>query len=511
MEYNVYSNMILYWQTCTHSLPWKHQNQAMPQVPTYSKELSHALKSFEELKAKQSTYDAVHYENSYTDGFKVGIEGLPSQKEKIISKQGASFNLLLVGQSGLGKTTFVNTLFGTSLLPNIWHNVEELKPNVTFDKTTKITSHKVHLTENGFDLDFTVVDTPGFCDFIDNQFSHLPITDYIDEQLRLYMFQEEQPDRKKLIDNRVHACLYFINPTSKGLCPADVEALKNISNRVNLIPVIAKSDTLTSTELSEVKMLVKQIIDGQNIKICEFIEDQEVKENILKDIPYALICSESQVLKDNGNYSVRGRKYDWGIAEVENPQHCDFTKLREVLMSNNMIDLISTTEKYYESCRNKLVTTRFKKAKELGEENKDQVPEFPYADLNFDEPDKNSVDDCFKVLSKYNKYKVDDLVIEWSPLFIQKQFSQKQRLQEVVAFEEKKFKDWKRALFAKQSSFNDEIEELHGQIKTLQACISHLKGHSILKNLDELEIKAESKPVEAENARPHNNIEAAEA
>ncbi|KAH3679786.1 hypothetical protein WICPIJ_008520 [Wickerhamomyces pijperi] len=481
----------------------------MTNVSPYSKELHQAIQSYEELKTSQSKNAAPQNKDSFTEGFKVGIGGLPLQKEKTIAKQGASFNLLLVGQSGLGKTTFVNTLFGTSLLPNIWHNVEEVKPNVKFDKTTRITAHKVHLTENGFDLDFTVVDTPGFCDFIDNQFAYLPITEYIDEQLRLYMFQEEQPDRKKLVDNRVHACLYFINPTSKGLSPVDVEALKNISNRVNLIPVIAKSDTLTANELNEVKVLVKQIIDGQNIKICEFIEDQDVKDNILKDIPYALIGSESQVLKGNGNYSVRGRKYSWGIAEVENPQHCDFIKLRDVLMSNNMIDLISTTEKYYESCRVKLITTRFKKAKEQDDQN--LSPEYADSNLDFDDPDKNGVDNVLKVLSKFNKPRVDDLVIEWSPLFIQKQFVQKKRLHEVVAFEEKKFKDWKRALFSKQTSFNDEIEQLHDQIKSIQATISKLKSHSHTppQHSDESDEKIDVPSLEEDHLPIHEEIESA--
>jgi septin family protein len=40
---------------------------------------------------------------------------------------------------------------------------------------------------------------------------------------------------------------------------------------------------------------------------------------------------------------VRGRQYKWGTVEVENPLHCDFVYLRELLISTNMQDLIDAT------------------------------------------------------------------------------------------------------------------------------------------------------------------------
>ncbi|CCH45506.1 Septin-14 [Wickerhamomyces ciferrii] len=409
--------------------------------------------------------------------YSVGIDVLPLQTQNLKAKNGDVFNLLLVGESGLGKTTFVNTLFGTSLLPSVWHNVEEITPNVKFDKTTSIVRHTAHLTEDDFNLDFTVIDTPGFGDFVDNSFGFVPITNYIDDQLRLYMFQEEQPNRTKLKDNRVHACLYFIKPTSKGLSPLDIEALKHISNRVNLIPIISKADSLTHNELKELKKTIKEIVEVQNIKICEFIEDEEVKKDILKNIPYSIIGSESVVINEDNNTTIRGRKYKWGIAEVENEKHCDFIKLRDTLMAKNMVDLISSTESYYESCRNKLAKTRIKQARDTLEDNES------IKHLNFDDPDKNGLQNQ-KILSKFNKPFVDELVIEWSPIFIQQQLTQKKKFTQIVQFEEKKFKDWKKALFAKQSTFNGEIEEIHQQIKSLNNSITLLK-HPIKDGEDE--------------------------
>ena len=40
---------------------------------------------------------------------------------------------------------------------------------------------------------------------------------------------------------------------------------------------------------------------------------------------------------------IRGRQYPWGVVQVENENHCDFTKLREMLIRTNMEDLRDTT------------------------------------------------------------------------------------------------------------------------------------------------------------------------
>ncbi|KAG1122284.1 hypothetical protein G6F42_011629 [Rhizopus arrhizus] len=45
----------------------------------------------------------------------VGIAHLPNQRHKIVSKRGANFTLMVWGESGVGKTTFVNTLFTTGI------------------------------------------------------------------------------------------------------------------------------------------------------------------------------------------------------------------------------------------------------------------------------------------------------------------------------------------------------------------------------------------------------------
>lgn len=40
-----------------------------------------------------------------------------------------------------------------------------------------------------------------------------PIVDNIESRFDAYLEQENRVNRLKLVDNRVHACIYFIQPT----------------------------------------------------------------------------------------------------------------------------------------------------------------------------------------------------------------------------------------------------------------------------------------------------------
>ena len=112
------------------------------------------------------------------------------------------------------------------------------------------------LEEKQFNVKLSVIDTPGFGDYTNNRDSWMPIIDFIDDQHESYMRQDQQPKRQELSDMRVHCCLYFIRPTGHTLKPLDIEVMKRLGTRVNLIPVIAKADTMTPTDLHKFKKRV---------------------------------------------------------------------------------------------------------------------------------------------------------------------------------------------------------------------------------------------------------------
>lgn len=397
--------------------------------------------------------------------YHIGIDSIPLQKETFIEKNGVQFTMMVVGQSGLGKTTFINTLFGTSLLPTVWES-DMTERGVT--KTTKIVRHESELVENGFTLRYTVIDTPGFGDLADNNFSWSPIVNYIDEQYRSYIFQEEQPLRASLKDNRIHCCLYFINLTRNGLSALDIAAMEEISKRVNLIPVIAKIDGLTSADLEMYKRKIRETLQKQEIKVCSFLDQNHPNcQTIFDTYPFGIVCSDEMVTNNEGKL-VRGRKYKWGNVEVENPLHSEFTALRTVLMSKNLVDFAVGCENYYEKCRSHILLSRIQQAKTNCPDHLDLT------NLDLDNPDQNGLEN-YKFYEAFNKKFMDDLIIEWSPEFIHKQWEAKKRLSEIVSMEEKRFKDWKQDLLNKQNLFNHEIEDLHTIVQQIRSECNELE------------------------------------
>ncbi|KAJ8302464.1 hypothetical protein KUTeg_018860 [Tegillarca granosa] len=251
----------------------------------------------------------------------------------------SNFEIFKPRESGLGKSTLINSLFLTDLYA------------ADYPETTHVS-----LKENGVQLRLTVVDTPGFGDAVDN------ITDFIDNKYDEYLNSESRVNRTTTPDTRVHCCLYFIAPTGHGLKPLDVEFMKRLHDKVNIIPLIAKADTLTPDECREFKKTILNEIAQHKIKIYEFPECEDEEENkLLKKlrdrVPFAVVGSNRVI--EAGGKRVRGRQYPWGIVEVENLEHNDFIALRNMLIRTHMQDLKDVTNNvHYENFRyNRLAPT----------------------------------------------------------------------------------------------------------------------------------------------------------
>jgi septin 7 len=64
----------------------------------------------------------------------VGFHNLPNQYHRKSLKKGFQFTLMVVGESGLGKSTLINSLFNTSLYPDR----EAKEPTPDTPKTVEI-------------------------------------------------------------------------------------------------------------------------------------------------------------------------------------------------------------------------------------------------------------------------------------------------------------------------------------------------------------------------------------
>jgi len=202
---------------------------------------------------------------------------------------------------------------------------------------------------------------------------------YIKDQHSAYLRKELTAMRDRYIqDTRIHCCLYFINPTGHSLRPIDVTVMKKLSEVVNVVPVIAKADSLTLEERESFKQKVStasikwrgDVADqlyqpdyrsGQSSSITVSASIRLIQTSMMKRrcssmrafvyvsvlvsdryclsaltwvraqnmIPFAVVGSESNVII--GGKAVRGRKNRWGVVNVEDETHCEFVSLRNFL------------------------------------------------------------------------------------------------------------------------------------------------------------------------------------
>uniref|UniRef100_A0A8C9SYP9 Septin 12 n=1 Tax=Scleropages formosus TaxID=113540 RepID=A0A8C9SYP9_SCLFO len=283
----------------------------------------------------------------------VGIEAVLDQMRRKAMKTGFEFNIMVVGQSGLGKSTLVNTLFKSKVSrKSCTPNYEEKIP-----KTVQLQSVSHVIEEKGVKMKLTVIDTPGFGDQINNNNCWEPIVKYINEQYEKYLVEELNVSRKRRIpDTRVHCCVYFLPPTGHWLRPIDVEFMKRLGKIVSIVPVIAKADTLTMEERLEFKETIRHNLQANGIQVYpqrEYDEDAEDRirnDKIRENIPFAVVGTDKEH-QVNGN-KVLGRKTKWGIIEVENVAHCEFANLRDLLIRSHLQDLKDVTHDiHYETYR----------------------------------------------------------------------------------------------------------------------------------------------------------------
>ncbi|XP_030671719.1 septin-5 isoform X3 [Nomascus leucogenys] len=247
----------------------------------------------------------------------VGFATLPNQVHRKSVKKGFDFTLMVAGESGLGKSTLVHSLF----LTDLYKDRKLLSAEERISQTVEILKHTVDIEEKGVKLKLTIVDTPGFGDAVNNTECWKPITDYVDQQFEQYFRDESGLNRKNIQDNRVHCCLYFISPFGHGLRPVDVGFMKALHEKVNIVPLIAKADCLVPSEIRKLKERIREEIDKFGIHVyqfpeCDSDEDEDFKQQdreLKESAPFAVIGSNT-VVEAKGQ-RVRGRLYPWGIVE----------------------------------------------------------------------------------------------------------------------------------------------------------------------------------------------------
>jgi septin 4 len=177
----------------------------------------------------------------------------------------------------------------------------------------------------------------------------------------------------------------------------DLEMMRRLHKKVNIVIVITKADTLTQSEVKRLKANILRDVEANGIQLyrfpeCDSDEDEDFKRQdaeMKQSIPFAVVGSNT--IFEVGGKKFRGRQYPWGVVDgkmiyffdlcrsfqmffpsislsfhstVENPLHSDFIKLRTMLISTHMQDLNDTTQDvHYENFRAQCIAQMAQNAK----------------------------------------------------------------------------------------------------------------------------------------------------
>ncbi|KAG0007041.1 hypothetical protein BGZ65_011062 [Modicella reniformis] len=386
---------------------------------------------------------------------------------------------MVAGFTGLGKTSFIRTFYGTlnprslvtgglksktssaNLLgdasnksptsPTSPNGIPPVRPNGAKESVAYVTGQLVR-TMNSFEalfeidegidkINLTLVDTPGFVGTDEVIDSHCDeILRYIEYQFDLTLAEERKVRRNpKAIDNQIHACLYFIDHSSPrlGLSDADIRVLKRLGTRVNLIPVIARGDTLTRAQNKKLKRAILNDAAQNQIEFFQFMssklakklllqksEDQkkkrisrqgpgddeeaaeqgltneteeeddddedeedwdpeylEEKSHLQSLVPFTVIAQEEdgvEVQDENGKI-IQGREFPWGVLNCLDSKHCDLANLRSALLSSHRQELKELTYGYfYEKYRTEKLLARTKSQQIAHQQQQQQQQQQPH-------------------------------------------------------------------------------------------------------------------------------------
>lgn len=286
------------------------------------------------------------------------------RKRKTIKKL-INFSIMIVGESGLGRSTLINSLCGGNpIVPTSLTATQD-----AFTKKLTLRLENVELEDNlGHKISLNIIDTPNFANAIDCDEDFKIVVDFIRHQYDEVLLEESRVKRNpRFKDGRIHVLIYMVNATGHGLSEIDVKFMQHVSNLVNVIPVIAKADALTLHELKLNKELILEDLNNYGIKYYKFNE-YEYEEDYIDDeiiaynkylnllIPFAVIgANKYQDSPDDDEDMLKLRVLNSVWAKpinVELPEFNDFTILKNVLLISHLNEFKELThDVIYENYR----------------------------------------------------------------------------------------------------------------------------------------------------------------
>ncbi|WIA23027.1 hypothetical protein OEZ86_009942 [Tetradesmus obliquus] len=288
-------------------------------------------------------------------------------------------NFMVVGESGLGKTTFINNLVSSYTTTGKTHDGSStsLADFQSDPDRLKTVLEPMEVREAGRRLHVTVQDMPGWADDINLvRFLRIMVTFILAQRAKDYELLAggralTESAMCGQLQNSITACVYFLTP--HRVKKVDLIMMSALSQLVTVIPVVAKADTMTDEELATFRQEIRtrlaapfKYVHSKTLAPLDFNKfafDKCVMNALgLKDdmMPLAIITSNKhEPVEDASLLSQLGlqansekveqpvRQYKWGQAYALNREHSDLIVLKRLLLGDRVDSLYAMLDQSY--------------------------------------------------------------------------------------------------------------------------------------------------------------------
>lgn len=310
-------------------------NRAYPKesiLDKFFRELSPTHSSPNELISSDShsnsTVKSVYFESAgsqkpinveeHETEMQVILQARRAKLARTVATNQIQFNLLVVGDTGSGKTTFVHSVLAAKF--GISHS--ELN-RVEETSRLEFTHYRASRRDDNLLLTIDFVDTPGYGHFSKQEIWLKRLRHYIASQARSVR-EQKQCGLKQIEDSRVHLCLYFIS--GPLIETSDISAMKALEKWVSVLPVIAKADLYTTFELAMLKRQLTQRAQASGVTWfdCRSYAGELIGE---ASVPFAV----SSFLRVQQNELLFNRRFPWGLEDCQ--EGVEFDLLARLILS----------------------------------------------------------------------------------------------------------------------------------------------------------------------------------
>ena len=246
------------------------------------------------------------------------------------------YNLLIAGDTATGKTEFIETYLNLKCAkyePQVLREIRQAR-----EEQLMFVHHKIQRVEKSLEFHLNIIDTPGYGKFPTIHYWLRSLRSFIKQQAQAYHHQKKLKKRDEREDTRIHLCLYFMDgPRCKE---SDIAILKALQKYVNILPILSKADTYTTPELRQVKF---EMADELYRAGVEFFESGRWEGSLGPCPPFAVICAANPICVSPQLY-IYGRKYPWGVCDLNNPNHSDFALLCKLLIGHFFQPAVESTK-----------------------------------------------------------------------------------------------------------------------------------------------------------------------